>query len=118
MITLDANALAAALIIELRDALVRAVEEAVRQSLDQSVGERFLDVRELSALLGVTPAALKMRMRRGSSLRSLAVQIDGRRLWPRSVVLAALRVGSGRTSVDAAAAPEPREKRSARGGQS
>jgi len=46
----------------------------------------YLDVAALAKLLGITSPALRMRMKRGSTLLGIALRIDGKRVWRRTDV--------------------------------
>jgi hypothetical protein len=72
-------------------AFEQRVAARVVELLDERDRDRLLTQAELAALLGVSPAALSMRLRRsgGAELLALSLQPDGptgRRAWRRSEV--------------------------------
>jgi len=71
-----------------------ATGAAVRAALAEREADRLLDGPALARYLGLTPAALRMRLRRGSSLGRLALDLDGRKVWRRADVDAAIRDGA------------------------
>lgn len=76
---------------------VRAVVAAeVRAALAEQRECQLLDSRGLADYLGTTPAALRMRLRRGSDLAAIAVELDGKRAWRRADVEALIARGRGR----------------------
>ena len=95
MTALEAAAQAHADVMAHLERIERAQAEIVRKLDALTVrGEaELLDSTALAQLLGITGAALRMRLRRGSDLVGLAVELDGRRVWRREDVRALLRRG-------------------------
>jgi hypothetical protein len=83
------------------DAIAGPVAEVLERVLVDRDRDRLLDRRALAALIGITPAALRQRLRRGSDLAQLATILDGKQMWRRSDVegllhpASALRRGAG-----------------------
>jgi len=75
----------------LAEAIRPVVAEVVREALAEREADRLLDAPALARYLGCSPAALRMRLHRGSALAQLALTVDGRRVWRRSDVEAMLR---------------------------
>lgn len=70
----------------LADALRPVIAAEVQAALAHRGEAEILDGPALARLLGVTPAALRMRLRRGSDLAAVARTVDGRRVWRRADV--------------------------------
>lgn len=67
----------------LADAVRTVVAVEVRAALNQSEEAHYLDSSALAKMLGISPAALRMRLRRGSAFSGIALTVDGKRVWRR-----------------------------------
>jgi hypothetical protein len=85
MTALEAAARAHADVVDRLERIERAQEEILRRLAEQShsMEAEYLDSPALATALGITSAALRMRLRRGSDLASIALMLDGRRAWRR-----------------------------------
>jgi hypothetical protein len=94
---LEAAAQAHADLLDRLERIERAQAEILRRLDEQARrGEaEFLDGVALAKVLGITGAALRMRLRRGSGLAGIALVVDGRRVWRRADVEALLSRGRG-----------------------
>ena len=95
MTALEAAAQAHHDLLDRLDRIERHQAEILRRLDEQAKrGEvEFLDSAALAQMLGVTGAALRMRLRRGSDLAGIALMVDGRRVWRRSDVEALVARG-------------------------
>jgi hypothetical protein len=66
----------------------RVTERVVRRCLAEREQDVWLDSAKTAELIGIEPAALKMRVHRGGELAEMAVMVNGRRRWRRSDVMA------------------------------
>lgn len=60
-----------------------AIAEEVHRALEQRDEMELLDQPALARIMNCSNEALRMRLKRGSVLAQLAVNIDGRRMWRR-----------------------------------
>jgi hypothetical protein len=74
-------------------ALRRDIAELREELERRNSPSELLDLPTLAALLGCSTRALRARLRRGSELGSVALEIDGRKVWRRSDVDAFLARG-------------------------
>jgi hypothetical protein len=77
-----------------REALAEAVRvvvrDEVRVGLERRDSDRIMDTGELASYLGISPAALRKRISRGSELASLRFELDGRAVWKKCDIDAAV----------------------------
>lgn len=68
------------------DALEARIEAALARVLERREQDRIMSQADLARYLGLRPGTLAMRIARGSALASIAVTLDGRRVWRKSDV--------------------------------
>ena len=77
---------------------LRAMRAAVER-LEVAGRSEFIDGPALAGMLGLTGAALRMRLHRGSDLAGIARIVDGRRLWARRDVEVLLARSDGPATI-------------------
>jgi predicted transcriptional regulator len=82
---MSAHAIDEAIAAAVARAVAPLVDEvrALRDELRQRDATEYINQSALARLLGLTPAALSMRIKRGGELAQIARTIDGRRVWAR-----------------------------------